>query len=452
MVETAPSLQSSKAQSSISVGEGEETPTVKRPTYNETTALGAARRPVRDDIAAQVDSQSIANYLRNARWSSLAIVVACLSIALLAPKVPNAVLVAGVVLVIVSALAHAHWASRVAQRMGGLSSVQPIGLIKVHAALWFSAAVMGIGAAWLLRAANSVDVVAILAVLSALGVIALSRMAVVFAPFIGFALLTMVPPAMAVLLRGAGHNQGHLAVSASLTFVMLAVLLIAHRSLHRTIQTSWWNSMEQRMLLRRLEQSNQQLFQQRATLETESRTDPLTGLANRRRLEETLEQEWSRCRRSKAQLACVILDIDHFKRFNDHYGHDGGDECLRRVGQVLAETIRRAGDLVARYGGEEFMVLLPSTDLDGAAVVARQLHDAVNAARIPHVDSPTASFVTVSLGCASVIPSEGSLVQELPKAADLALYEAKRLGRNQVVLADEAMHESARMAARGLIG
>lgn len=165
--------------------------------------------------------------------------------------------------------------------------------------------------------------------------------------------------------------------------------------------------------------------------------DGLTGIANRRRFDETLEREWRRCGRSKLPLSVIMLDVDHFKRFNDHYGHHAGDECLRTVARILAEEVKRPGDFVARYGGEEFVCLLPETDGDGAAQVAERLRNAVLLQAIPHAASPTAPQVTISLGYASTVPPPDRASQGLVSLADAMLYEAKNRGRNQMRGADE---------------
>ena len=176
-----------------------------------------------------------------------------------------------------------------------------------------------------------------------------------------------------------------------------------------------------------LERLNQEL--QRLTA-----TDGLTGVANRRRFDEALEHEWRRAIRSNTPLACVMIDIDHFKAFNDRYGHLQGDACLRQIAQTLVSTARRAGDLVARYGGEEFAVVLPATTGANARLLAAQLRTDVAALRIPHDASTTGPHVTISLGVASMIPKQGVAPATLVAAADRALYQAKRSGRNCVEL------------------
>jgi diguanylate cyclase (GGDEF)-like protein len=158
-------------------------------------------------------------------------------------------------------------------------------------------------------------------------------------------------------------------------------------------------------------------------------TDGLTGLANRRRLDQALAQEWARGIRSGRPLALLMIDVDHFKAFNDRHGHHGGDVALRSVAQTLAASIRRPGDLAARYGGEEFMVVLPETDKAGACVIAEKLRLAIEA--LPPFANDTAP-ITVSIGVATHLPVTHELPGALFQAADRALYRAKRNGRNRV--------------------
>lgn len=160
--------------------------------------------------------------------------------------------------------------------------------------------------------------------------------------------------------------------------------------------------------------------------------DGLTGVANRRHFDQTLQSEWRRCRRSRQPLALVMIDIDHFKLFNDCYGHQKGDECLQAVAALLRAGFSRSHDLVARYGGEEFICLMPECDLASARTKAQALCRAVQALGIAHGSSRTASVVTISLGVACLVPDGDSSPQGLLARADANLYRAKTGGRNRV--------------------
>lgn len=161
-------------------------------------------------------------------------------------------------------------------------------------------------------------------------------------------------------------------------------------------------------------------------------TDPLTGLANRRRFDQALATEWDRAAREGGALAVLMADIDNFKAFNDFYGHATGDECLKSVSRALREHCARPGDLVCRWGGEEFAVILPGTDLAGAEHVAGELVDVVRGLAIEHRKSGAASCVTISVGAASVVPKSNDSARALVEQADAALYAAKSSGRDRV--------------------
>jgi diguanylate cyclase (GGDEF)-like protein len=166
-------------------------------------------------------------------------------------------------------------------------------------------------------------------------------------------------------------------------------------------------------------------------------TDGLTGLSNRRSFDEALRREWARSQRSGRPLALLMLDVDHFKAYNDHYGHPAGDDCLRQVAQCLKASMQRRTDMVARYGGEEFAALLPETDTPGAHEVAAGIHAQLRALALPHAASQTAPLVTVSIGIGTFGPRSQGWHAELAdadpasllKAADAALYAAKSAGR-----------------------
>jgi diguanylate cyclase (GGDEF)-like protein/PAS domain S-box-containing protein len=170
----------------------------------------------------------------------------------------------------------------------------------------------------------------------------------------------------------------------------------------------------------------------RNMLETLSATDGLTGIANRRWFDEFFEHEWRRCMREQHPLSLVLMDIDFFKEFNDHYGHLEGDDCLRRVADALVSVVRRSGDLVARYGGEEFTCVLPNTDAKGAETVAYKVREKMDEIGIPHRFSTAADHVTLSFGVAALIPQKDQVPSDLLQLADDFLYSAKQNGRNQV--------------------
>lgn len=249
-------------------------------------------------------------------------------------------------------------------------------------------------------------------------------------------------------------------------------MLIAASRNHADIYAPWWRSLGQQLLLyfllagssslglyltqrRRwqnrqlqranerilrdknhvLEELNQQLQAQSNALQAMAFRDGLTGIANRRRFDEALAAEWRHCRREALPLALLMIDIDHFKRYNDRYGHQAGDECLRAVAQTLSGKPGRAHDLLARYGGEEFVCLLPNCDLSGATTRAEELRQAVADLQLAHADSPSASCVTISIGVSSCIPEAEEGACALLAAADQALYQAKQNGRNCVASA-----------------
>lgn len=168
-------------------------------------------------------------------------------------------------------------------------------------------------------------------------------------------------------------------------------------------------------------------------LERLATLDGLTGIANRRSFDERLQNEWCRASRAHAPLSLIMADVDYFKRYNDTYGHQQGDECLKAVSAVLQRLAFRTSDLAARYGGEEFAVILPNTHLDGAREVAERIRAEVEAVALPHVGNEVASSVTLSLGVATLLPGADGQPWTLVSQADQALYQAKEGGRNRVV-------------------
>ncbi|WP_461208730.1 diguanylate cyclase domain-containing protein [Desulfocurvus sp. DL9XJH121] len=175
-----------------------------------------------------------------------------------------------------------------------------------------------------------------------------------------------------------------------------------------------------------------ELKRQRDILSELSSVDGLTGIANRRRFDEFYDLEWLRSKRRQTPLSLIMADIDHFKAYNDAYGHAQGDECLKAVAGAMSDCLKRPTDLVARYGGEEFVVVLPETGPEGAGHLAEDMRVSVQNLRIPHADSAVAGHVTISLGTGTMVPDPDHEPEALVKLADDMLYKAKNNGRNQV--------------------
>jgi|GEM_PF-1736502 len=187
------------------------------------------------------------------------------------------------------------------------------------------------------------------------------------------------------------------------------------------------------MVIMREARNTRRLRRHRDELAALSTTDALTCIANRRRFDEFLGLEWARSIRSRTSLSLIMIDIDHFKNFNDEYGHAAGDECLSAVAKAMCAVIVRSTDLLARYGGEEFACVLPETDVEHAQVIAEKLRAAVAAMNFKHEKSSVADHVTVSVGVAALSPRPNDDLQALFETADANLYLAKEQGRNRVV-------------------
>lgn len=182
---------------------------------------------------------------------------------------------------------------------------------------------------------------------------------------------------------------------------------------------------------RALVDMTQKLNEANVKLQRLSATDGLTGISNRRMYDELAIREWRRCERMNKPLALVMIDVDHFKLFNDKYGHQAGDECLKKVADQVGRAAPRATDLAARYGGEEFVLVLGETDTDGAKWIANRLRQQVSDLNIPHYATES-RHVTISCGVASVVPDDKTTLETLLKSADFALYQAKKTGRDRV--------------------
>ncbi len=179
--------------------------------------------------------------------------------------------------------------------------------------------------------------------------------------------------------------------------------------------------------------TEEQVMRLQKELEELSFKDGLTGVGNRRMFDSILEVEWANARRHHQPLSLIILDIDHFKQYNDHYGHIQGADCLRKVAQALSSVGTRARDFFARYGGEEFVLVLPETDADAAAKIAERCRSVIFKQQIPHAQSATSQIVTLSLGVGTIIPSHDAEPRVFIEAVDRLLYKAKQKGRNCAV-------------------
>ncbi len=162
--------------------------------------------------------------------------------------------------------------------------------------------------------------------------------------------------------------------------------------------------------------------------------DDLTKIPNYRYFNRYLQQEWKRCQREKVPLSLLICDLDYFKLYNDYYGHQQGNICLKQVAQIIQETLKRPGDLLFRYGGEEFAIILPNTPSQGAEVIAEKIVEKIQGKQIAHYISHVSSYLTVSLGIASTIPTTDISTRTLLEVADMTLYRAKATGRNRYCL------------------
>lgn len=242
-------------------------------------------------------------------------------------------------------------------------------------------------------------------------------------------------------LNGDTHAEANKLDSVSRTPVLMITGLDDQESVDRAFAVGASDYVTKpihfavlRQRVRRLIQQTQ-LYQQLEVANRELKRlaslDGLTGIANRRRFDEYIEAEWRRMTREKMPLSLILCDIDYFKKYNDTYGHQAGDSCLRKVANALSFCIKRSVDLVARYGGEEFAVILPNTTTAGASQVAEEIREFVNALKIPHAQSAVSEHVTLSLGVASMEPTLDTSPSMLIATADAALYRAKAAGRNR---------------------
>ncbi|RTL01825.1 MAG: GGDEF domain-containing protein [Neisseriaceae bacterium] len=210
-------------------------------------------------------------------------------------------------------------------------------------------------------------------------------------------------------------------------FSAVAISLVANYQMEYDSRRGYLQTLLQRIEALKLKRSRDELDRQ-------AKSDPLTGLANRRYFDSRLLTEWSRAQREQESVAIIYLDVDNFKAYNDHYGHQAGDECLIRVAREINASVQRSSDVCARYGGEEFIILLPQTTLASARAVAERVRNAIEAIQLRHDYSDAAKWVTISCGVACCVPRPGDSSGSLIENADHALYAAKSAGRNQVCI------------------
>jgi diguanylate cyclase (GGDEF)-like protein len=229
----------------------------------------------------------------------------------------------------------------------------------------------------------------------------------------------------------------YLNIYAAFVVVHILAAMELTKFLHRKTLLLLQQDEEKSTLVASLELAKQELEVINQHLETLVATNALTGVANRRAFEMEAAREWRRCGREQAPMSLLLLDVDHFKAFNDFYGHQAGDDCLREVAAAAAAAIHRPGDLLARYGGEEFAIILPRTSLDGAVAIAEQVRAGIQTRALIH-DASDLGQITVSIGVACLTPKPEAPVEQLTALADAALYTAKRSGRNRVHAAENA--------------
>jgi diguanylate cyclase (GGDEF)-like protein len=259
---------------------------------------------------------------------------------------------------------------------------------------------------------------------------------------------TAVVLTVAVLVLLAGANDylreiGFITTPELLSVGILLFLLLQAYFLAWRIHTLYQRTQEQASTIQELNHTLEERIVTRTAeladanrrLEAMSRTDGLTGLANRRHFDDAFQREWHRAQRNGVSLAVIMTDIDLFKPYNDTYGHLRGDECLKEVSAIYAGAVRRKTDIVARYGGEEFVLLLPETDNETATTIAETLRQRIMERGITHESSDVAAVVTASFGVAATVPDRDAVPSHLLEQADAALYRAKTEGRNRVAIA-----------------
>jgi diguanylate cyclase (GGDEF)-like protein len=264
-----------------------------------------------------------------------------------------------------------------------------------------------------------------------------SSTAIFFFPTGSFVSQTYLVGVLAGLIHGAGHSQ---APFRSVHFIYTFTIMIPVILRFFSMGTLYYGTFAFTLIFlfagltvstRRMHRILKESLELRYKMSQMAHIDSLTGIANRRHFDIFLYQEWRSAQRGRWPIAMLMVDVDFFKLYNDIYGHQYGDQCLRGIAEAISKSIHRPSDLVARYGGEEFAVILPNTPVNGAIIVAEEIRQAVASLYIEHIKSPVAHYVTVSLGVAVMQPGQDNHLGDLVHAADEALYKAKGSGRNQ---------------------
>jgi len=326
----------------------------------------------------------------------------------------------------------------------------------------------GIGI-YLLHTGEFYHSIIVLMILGGLAAGSVATNAVKLSAYFAFTLPASLPVAIFMLLDDASQ----LNYFGMIVLIFIAFISFSAYKLNKLVIESLSYQFENLQLLRELEQEKNQVSRLYSNMEFDlakrkkteaqlkqekekadelvqsllaiSTLDGLTGIPNRRHFDSILAKEWNRASRAGTPLSLIMCDIDYFKPYNDHYGHQKGDNCLIRVATLLQEYARRDGDMAARYGGEEFVIILPTTSLESARDVAEQMRAGIENLAIPHRYSNADNIVTASFGVATIVPKREQQSRILVSKADKALYAAKKQGRNRIVtIAPELVEDSGR--------
>lgn len=235
-----------------------------------------------------------------------------------------------------------------------------------------------------------------------------------------------VPPLLSLMIVMLRQNDEAFFALAALFLIYIVLMQISLMKFHARLTNTLQMQFSNKRLADKLKGVNQQLKEL-------ADKDGLTQLYNRRSMDRYLKAEWERHYREQKPLSFLLLDVDYFKRYNDYYGHERGDECLIRIAGIMKKSAIRSTDMAVRYGGEEFALILPETDDKGAREIADRILTDIRKTRMPHQDSFIDEIVTASIGTATASPTDRDAKATLIISADTALYNAKKLGRNQVV-------------------